>query len=458
MKKVVALAVGLVFFAGMAFAQVADGISVEGWGRAAFAPLIIETGYKDAENNDVDGEVYAGTGVTWGSDIDAEISISGSTDYVGFGVGLAATGKEFDYHDLGANIWAKPFGNDYLKVTAGRFVDDTLRGKIGSINNGFEYFSLRSSYGSSVGGWDFEEDAIFSRFNTGMGFMLSSSPIPGLFIGVRLDADGLWFGGEDGYSEDDDEVVWNTETPPRAEDVYRGMQFGIGYEIENIGHVRLQWIGGYLGSGKEGDTAYYSLPDWIYDEDGEILIDEDFLSGYADYDLARIEAAFALTAVENLTLDIGAKIWLPYEEEKVQTVSKGVSIGLGAQFDAGAFGIGARVDTAFGASVETDKDNKKEEGLELVVRLAPSYKFDFATIVLDAGLGLKSESQGTGVYKDVSGKDSLFALGFGLSARKDFSNGHIQAGVAYSFPLSIDSETKYSPGYFSIPVVLQYSF
>ena len=74
MKKLIAIAVVLALVAGVAFAQTANGISVNAWGRGAFSPLKYigpeqvngETAKVPGTNDNVEGESYAGAGITWG--------------------------------------------------------------------------------------------------------------------------------------------------------------------------------------------------------------------------------------------------------------------------------------------------------------------------------------------------------------------------------------------------------
>ena len=95
------------------------------------------------------------------------------------------------------------------------------------------------------------EDDIFARFYPGKGLQIDITPMEGVYIGAALDGSGTL-----------------------TEDAMKNIQLGAGYVIADIGHLRAQ----YLGS----------------------AID----------DSSMVQVAFALTAVENLLVDAGAKIAL----------------------------------------------------------------------------------------------------------------------------------------------------
>ncbi|MDR0290292.1 MAG: hypothetical protein LBI06_05085 [Treponema sp.] len=464
MKKIVIFSLILAMAAGAAFAQLANGISVNAWGRGAFSPLIV-VGDEDLDGKTTDytGGTYVGTGPTWNGNgirsdaIRTDFRLHGNSEHVGFTITFTEDG--IFRGDDGAQIWAKPFGTDMLKVTVGRFVNDTLRGKVGSVNAGLECFSLPDNN---------EEDAIFTRFGTTQyaqslsnlvvppwaggdftsGFMLSSAPIDGLFIGLLVGSQN-----------------------PLAGDAYRFMQIGAGYEIANIGHIRAQWIGGWFGTYKgdditkaKGENKYAVGPEDMPYTDGV----EPWFSASADP--ARIEAAFALTSVDNLLLDIGGKFWLPLtDDDNKEKYSKGVDVSLGASYRMDAFNIAARVDAkSIGASfrsVASGADDKSALPMSIDVRLTPAYDFDAATIGLDFGLRIGTASKDG---KGDANKDGTTEVGFGLFVKKGFGNGHIKTGATFTLPYSTDGKNgkwdgdsnamKGSQFVFMIPVVLEYAF
>ncbi|MDR0494866.1 MAG: hypothetical protein LBG95_04480 [Treponema sp.] len=459
MKKLIVFLAVFALLAGVAFAQITLG----GWGNGIFAPIMVEGApqaygvtLKDAAGKDLKSTVYAGTGGGWGdSKIAADVYVSGSTDEIGFGTGFNKDGT------FQGSIWAKPFnGSDMFKLTVGNFEDNTLRGKI-TTDKIFEDFT--------IGMWQgLGEAGIFSNFHSPMndnggnkngsvpqGFMLSSIPMEGLFIGILVNGSlgsGEWIGDWQGnpnpvpIEEGGETGVFAFDT--LAKSMLRNMQIGFGYDIAGIGHFRAQWIGGYAGTEKLKEDDH-----------------EPWVGGPG-----RIEVAFALTAVENLLVDIGGKIWMPItnDNDKPPKSSNGAAVGLGASYRAGDFGITARVQAGgLGAYDRKNPDDKMTKGMEMGIILIPTFNVGFGDIGLSLGfkarnLGIK-DAKGDAVEDQVQNK-----LGFGVFVDKGLNgwgNGHIKAGLAYSLPWLV---TGVPPGsnekktgatgsaVFSIPVIIEY--
>ena len=465
MKKIFGLSLVLVLVSSAAFAQVADGISVGGWGRAVFAPLISVTphekrslpGVKDdgSPYKEGDGELFGGTGVSWANAADIEVSISGSTDTVGFQFGIAALPgksggvyglKSFDSSALSApadlldyltevsvpigltdnnNVWVKPFSNDWLTIKVGSYNVDDLRGKITDHpTNGFENFAL------AAGG----EDDIFARFAAradSPGAALYSKPVDPLFIGLHFKAAHL-----PGITSED----YANET--KLISMFRGIQAGIGYNIEGIGLARLQFIG---DPNKVGNPV--------------------------------INGAFQLTAVENLNLDLGFKISLPYtvtkddntnlltSEAEKTVINNGHGVSLGATYSNSGFSIFGRVDTVINGNYEEpDGVDPSYEGLLLKFLLTPSYDLGPAIVGLTFGLNLQGASTMAGEAED-QGLTDWSQIGFGAFVKKGFGNGAIVAGVGIKLPKTYGETDVAKNGkqanevtVVSIPVILEYSF
>jgi len=445
MKKLIAVAVVFAVVAGVAFAQVANGITVQAWGRVVFSPLKV-AGAPKVGGETVSGAestAYAGEGASWGGgEGRVDFRLKGATEYIGFGIGATAEniGSDGEGHirtngDDGAHIWAKPFGNDILKLTAGRFVDDTLRGKIGGFDGGFFGFVLKHG----------EEDTIFTRFDMSQGdalynqvsakggFMISSKPIDALFIGIAVP------GALDGWNG----VNSTGNSGTLLRDAYRFMQIGLGYEIEGIGHVRAQWIGGWFGTldlvqiAEDAPGKYAKLP---------------ATDGSTD---ARIEAAFALTAIDGLLVDIGGKFWLPVTDDATEIKrTKGVDVAIGASFRKEAFAVGARIEAA-GLGQGSSYDGKRTgNGFKLGINLVPTYDLENFTVGghLGAKFGAKSVNAGESVDKTQTTQ-----FGFGGWIGKSVSGGSVKAGLAYTTPVSTAGKAN-GTGIFTIPVILEYAF
>jgi hypothetical protein len=456
MKKFVIFALIAVMAAGVAFAQTnADGIGINAWGRGAFVPLrsvsAPQIGGEEAKKvvggDTVEGRTYAGTGAVWGGLVRTDFRVNGNAEFIGFQIAIHEGGTATDLR----NIWAKPFGGDILKIMIGSYEVDALRGKVGT-DTGFENFVL--------GG--IPEDSIFARFNAkgyGTAAIITSEPMEGLFIGLEIPGQG-WGGNynKDGSPEswnwgsyDWDKNAWNNDEQKLA-DAYRFMQIGFGYQIPDIGHLRAQWVGGWFGTvdstelGKDKAKGKFdTLPN----------------TNSWEHNAARIEVAFALTAVDNLLVDLGLKFWLPIEEKEATKYSPGIDLGVGATYRMDAFAIAANIIANFGAYTRTydgSEWSKDADGIALGFNLIPTYDLDAATI--GASIGLRS----TGVSKDGEGKalegdakDNTMQFGFGAFVKKDLGSGHIKAGLSYATAETTNGKAN-GGGVFTIPIILEYAF
>jgi hypothetical protein len=464
MKKFVIFTLIGAMAAGAVFA--ADGVSVNAWGRGVFAPLIVRGAPQDGDGkvkkdnygDDVKAMAFTGAGATWGGNqVRVDFRIVGNAEFIGFGVNLkgeALANGDFGGNEDTAYIWAKPFSNDFLKIKLGLFVEDELRGKIGSANNSFDNYVLP---GAS------DEDHIFTRFGVGAdwnsmyqaggkkgalpeagtpdisaGFLLSSQPIDPLFIGIAAKGGNA---GADAWPS------WAGSQSMTAYDAWNYFQAGLGFKIDGIGHVRAQWVGGYFGTFDADKWEKIELNGGNYTKDNP----------------ARIEAAFALTAVEGLLVDLGGKFWLPITEDKGDKAtttkdSKGVDIGLGATFRMEAFSIGFRFDGGLAAYSRTGDKDESLDGASLDFRLNPAYDLEVATVGLLFGLQTTTAAKGA----DGKGPDDYKApiqLGFGGYAQKGLGKGSIKAGLTFTTATIVDGKAVADEStYFSIPIILEYAF
>ena len=432
MKKLIVISVMFALISGAVFAQTAEGIIVNAWGRGAFSPLQVE--FPAWENGkavkDSEVQLYAGKGTTWGTDaIRVDFRMLGNSPWIGFGFNATVESDALAGNDDAAFIWAKPFNNEYLKIKIGMFIEDELRGKFGGLNNTFHRWVLPGIK---------EEDDIFSRFSssnmghlnsshlpTNGGVLLTSKPIPNLFL-------GLMFNGNINKTS--------------AIDSYRYMQAAVGYNFTDYGiHARAQYIGGFAGS--------YSAKD-IKD------IDNDGSTGFNANNPSRIETAFAITAIPGFLIDLGGKIWLPIEQEGGVKSNNGISAALGLLYIIDDIGINFRVDAGnFGAYDRDNKDNKLEDSVTFDVRLNPYYVLDFATVGGLFGLNMKTNS----IDKEgKEAKDGTFQVGFGGYIQKGLGKGSIKAGVTYMVaPLTrggLSGGAASGRDLLSIPIILEYAF
>jgi hypothetical protein len=449
MKKLIALSIVLTVLASVAFAQgEGGGLSYGAWGRAVFAPLRMVAPEGD------DSTVYTGVG-KWsayprvGFSIKAEWENVGAQGDINFN---EAGDNNIDVGDF-AYIWAKPW--DFLKISAGKFNDDTFRGKIGDTN-----FAGDITLGMK------DNDAIFTRFQgNGLGAEIALTPIEGLYIAAEVNA-GTFPGNS-----------------MEAKHAFQKIQVGAGYEIADIGHARVQFKGGNgtLGVDDKGTPGD--------DDDDTAIVDLIGIGVYAarthglpTADASRVELAFALTAVENLTVDLGAKIHFAAKnklddtttEYKYDTKEMGddtsytnpLGISLGANYALGDFGILARVDTQIGAKAKAKIGGiayEAKSGFYLNTHLVPSYNLGFATVGADIGFELNPTI--TSKTGDTSTTLVKGGVGFGLGAwiEKGLASGSIKTGIGVTLPTtthtllpdSANTAVK-SPMVLTIPIIMEY--
>jgi len=419
-----------------------DQFKMSAWGRAVITPLSISEG---------------------GSAVSAATGSSGGAPSVGFKVeGTSPSGKIGFKLDLGfefivasdgsvsgdfapgdnARIWAKPF--DFVKLTAGWFVEDDFRGAVGNT----EFASWLLPNGGKG------EDAIFTRFKAAKGAHVKIEPLffldsewKGLVIEGAFGSSDAPLGGGTG-----DERANRNLIDLNAAEVFRRMQIGLGYTIPGIGLFRAQFIGNnrkqlqidYTNSAgaDAGQTMAYGLS----------------TSGDADI----IEAAFKLTALEGLILEVGGKLPLKYTTDTSFTeypalypndaqvtvdgmeriVQKPYCVSVAANWTPSFFealNLIARVDAAVGGTVEATAQHKIFFGADLGAWLLPSYKLsEELKVGVDLGMELKQRDQwqqpiGKEVRSYTEGSDFL-DLGFGPWIELGLGGGRVRTGAMVMLP------------------------
>jgi len=251
---------------------------------------------------------------------------------------------------------------DQAKITAK--INDMLTIELGKAQGD----KLRGKLGghqliSSAG----DEDAIFKRFYPTMGTLINLTPVEGLYIGAALDP--------------------NTSTENKtAEVVMKNIQVGGGYTIPDVGLARVQYIG------SDNDNARF------------------------------VQAAFQLTAVKELNVDIGGKFALGAAQHTVTGA---------ASYSADAIGVMGRFLTSFGNNQDTDLD----VSAEFTYKLADPYSIGAEFGFFDALVEASREVQG------------------GAYLRLSYSNGYVRAGFQGTQRLASGSKFDWA-----IPVRLEYWF
>jgi hypothetical protein len=229
-----------------------------------------------------------------------------------------------------------------------------------------------------------------------------------------------------------------------SEDVYKSIQVGAGYEIAGIGLVRAQYVGGTNKITPPGQGTEPTPPTTTY---------------------SRLEAAFRLTMVQGLDLDIGAKIPLPVSEDigsDTYTYQKPFTIAAGANFTLGDLGILGRVDVNVGEYYKSDSIDQVDLASNINVHLVPSYYLAAIDAKLGVELGLEvigeTKVDGKVTQITVPGEDDNGGVnfGFGLWVDKSLGKGNVKTGIGYRIPTKINNAPK--DGVLTLPVVITYSF
>jgi hypothetical protein len=443
----------------MAFAQEPDGISFSGWGRAVFVPVqgVFST-------TDGVGPVFkSGVGSGWGpaymgfsvkfSALDGRI---GAASDINGGAGSVGVGDNL-------HIWAKPFGSDILEIKVGKVWDGRFRG-LGSIDDDFNGY---------VGGTGSSGDPVFQRFADG-GALFVSQPITGLSVYAFIRPGYNTLSNTNTTNPDGGAINLNSAT---AADVYKTIQTGFAYDISGIGLVRAQWFGNSMDY-TPGKSGGYEFDAATFDgttnkpSGGTISIDGwKYVDGTAgSWNPARIEAAFKLTAVENLNLDVGVKIPIPVKEEFFGVVDvtyhDNFQANLIGDFTSGDFKVAFGVLTGFGGKIAVDATGVDSAKLQSSVKitLIPSFYIAAIDATVGGDIGFKAEGESDSAdFNNLatwgSGKKNQgVTFGIGGWISRDLGKGNIKTGLGYTFPKYGDNGTTGSTSYLTWPIILTASF
>jgi hypothetical protein len=406
MKKLIAIAVVFALVAGVAFA--ADvGVDVYG-----VVEMVNGTSVKDTD---------MGAGGGWGR---TQFGASAENDDGTFGgwFRFRADGWDSGNGKTWGNVWWKPI--DQVKLMIGGN-NDGLFGADGVTRWGFYQVagdvgivSAGNAWGGDnevfypgddvIGGKSFTFSNAFYGGWANAGAIITITPIEALVINLAIPF---------------------ISSPGRGEDVYKRTAAQVAFNIDGIGKLALTYDG-YEADGEPGDH------------------------------LGTLYTYFNLTAVENLSVDIG--IGLPFiqqpdPDDKTSTFH--MSAGLGVTFNSGAFGVKTRLVTDFGG-VTYDGDTIQER-FGMIFDVMPYYAFnDKVTAHLGFGIGILGaqndkdgkELEDVGkaldpkwhLYPYVTIKSSWWAPNFyaGLKIEakgykdaddKDVINWSVPIGIAFSF-------------------------
>lgn len=393
MKKIISVLTGLALVAG---AAMADGITFGSWGRGL---------WNVAANSGDD--VVTDMHQSWGGAAPRTgISVSGSTENVGFAVDMFANGA--NGIDLGDNalIWVKPI--EQIKIVAGKKYQNELRGdaafglwnwdRIGAVN------------AMGLEGWTFPD--VFDR----EGVAVVAYPIDGLTVGagIPLSLSGAGATLEDTYAH--------------------GANYAAAYAIDGIGTIK----------------AAYMTKATAKDKDGK------------DKDYGVIAAAFDLTMVDGLYASVGAQIPTAHvftslditDPMKPKVTDVPTVVNAYARYSLDALAVHLAVGTKLN-TYDKNKD-KMEDLLDGNVGFAIGAGADYS---LDNGIGFFGDVRyANGVYMKNTSADKSDCLTLGLGVEKNFSNGKI--GIAFEGATNGNGRYTYEDNAFAweIPVKVEYFF
>jgi hypothetical protein len=494
-------------------------ISFYSYGRVVVTPLA----FTKNEQSGTFSAVSAATS-TWGDVPRIGFSANGTAPS-----GNAGFNLDFDFGIditnnnniaiIGANAkaWFYPLGLlvperfNMLKLLAGWFEEDELRGKIGAT----EFGSWLVPNGSK------DEDYIFTRIKASAGAYARLEPLKWwdspwnqLTLHAAIGSNAIGANGnklrailnlynneanrtegnnyyrEGGWSEYDG----NRNTS--AADVYRAGQYAIGYRIPNVGLARFQFIG--------SNRNVFRLDSLAAHTGSLVDIEKRLVAGIDRGDATKngdvLEFAFLYDGLEGLKVDAGVKLpqqyttkisftviedlFMGYTQSGVNNPSKGNEytvqlpnvVALGLNWTPSflpELNIMSRFDFSFGGKIErADGLTSIENGYVFGAWFVPSYKIiPNLTLGFDFGMDLHGEDKM--IRTGVPDSPALTAItgytDFGLAPWVEMAMGGARAriGVVVMLPGSPrfkpDVHNKVTPKFLgdpviSLPISMTYSF
>jgi len=408
MKKLIAISVILVLLTAVAFAEtsVSGAVIVKGTlaggttqetypsylkdGDAGYTDWKPEWYDTEYENPNLVG-LYSGanySGIKTGFEFKRlRLQLDTTNDEGTFGGRLRS-----DFGGFNGFVWWKPI--EVLKVQLG---EDTDYGAVGSIDggSGYGFYGAANDVGFTGGSFG----ASFFGGWPGAGLSLFVTPIEALSITI-----GVPLGTGNGDN-------WGA----LAEYTYKKTIAQVAYTIDGIGKVGITYVGGigHKDAEKTTTTLVNGNPFWKTDPkapDSTATSTPAGISGIPAKgeinDPSKIYAAFILSAIENLGVDVGVGYGFGYTftgdtdvKDDDYTVKGKLSVGLGAQYDAGAFGVKLRVEgnllgggtqdkiTLSGGGQSVEAKLEVKDPLTVIVDVLPYYAVsDAVKIYLDAGM------------------------------------------------------------------------
>jgi len=474
-------------------------IEFSSYGRVVITPLAFSGPYS---------AVSAATS-TWGDVPYISFSANGAapSGNIGFNIdfdfGYDSQNQKYNIVGDNAKAWIKPLGLlvperfNMLKLVAGRFNEDELRGKIGAT----EFGSWILPNGSK------DEDNIFTRFKAGAGAYVriepllwweeapgKASPWNGLTLHAAFGSNSLGAFGNglrailnlynneanktDSNQNYEKSSVYDPDDPryTSAADVFRAGQYALGYRIAKVGLARFQFIGANRDVFRLDSIMQSGITD---STDIPTLLVTGIDRGDRQKSSDTLEFAFLFDGnglgdlydgLKGLRVDVGVKLPLEFttkntvkvlddlfdgyvhESPEVTPKTNRYTVQMPRRISVGVnwtpsfmeeLNIQSRFDYSFGGKiVQEPKDGgsisaSREEGAYYNFWITPSYKIISAfTVGMDFGMEIKERDTASGY----SGNPPNMAvtewtdLGFAPWFELSVGGGRVRTGVVVMLP------------------------
>ena len=494
-------------------------INFSSWGRVVITPLAFSDKYSAVSAAtstwyDVPYVSFSANGTAPSKNIGFNIDFD-------FGYNIQSNG----YNIVGDNakIWVKPLGlllpnmSNMLKLVAGRFYEDELRGKVGAT----EFGSWTIPNGSK------DEDNIFTRLKASAGAYVRLEPLTwwdnpwnGLTLHAVFGSNALGafgnnlrailnlYNNEANHTNSstnyEGSQYYDGERNTSAADVYRAGQYAIGYRIPDIGLARFQ----YIGSNRYVWRINAITDSGITESDKQLVTGIYDREGGAQKSADTLEFAFLYDGLKGLRVDVGVKLPLEFKTDNTVTVwdpifwgilepsppsalkSFDYTVQLPRRISLGVnwtpsfleeLNIQTRFDCSFGGKIvqmpkgSTGNDiTSREEGATYNFWFTPSYKILSAlTLGVDFGMEIKEQDKlvrlGNPLAPEITAVTEWTDFGFAPWFELAVGGGKVRTGFVVMIPgiarFKNDNAdgSKVNPKFLgdpvmSIPISITYSF
>jgi len=412
MKKLIAISVVFALVAGAAFA--ADiAVDVKGGVNLIKGNTEKKPGVTDGTLSGISTDTTAATKPTAdGGMPQFRISASGENDDGTFGAFFrydAGWGWHTGVGTAEGHAWWKPV--DALKLLIGGGPD----GRFGADGNArWNFYQVAGDVGVAKENWKLSPSFYGGWDDAGLDLIIT--PVEALEIN---------FG-----------IPFITQGWQKVENVYMKSTFQVAYAIENIGKFAITYKSGLGNKAAVDPTLFKKVTkgggdQWIFDPDtGAGIRNPDYEPEYDTWegingekpihDPGQLWLYFNLSAIENLSIDIGLGYTLPKSGKGIGfepwddpddpdnpfefegTLNSPIAFGVAAKFDAGDFGVKARTQGLFAGKVQPNGDKAYNLPINVIFDVQPYYAVSEAlTVHFSVGIDYTAKSNNE-IDKDAS--------------------------------------------------------